>query len=553
MSNKSPIFGIDLGTTYSCIAYVDEYGRPTVVTNMEGDRTTPSVVQFSGNERIVGKEAKNSSMLEPDNTISIIKSHMGKGTFAFEYEGNNITAEEISACILKKLVQDAEQNTGLTITDVVITIPAYFGQPEREATRMAGEIAGLKVLSIINEPTAAAIAYGVDKESDQTILVYDLGGGTFDVTMIQIDGKKITVICTDGDHNLGGRNWDELIVTYLAKQWQEQTGSTEDPLDSPETQQELYLKAEQAKQTLTAKEKTEIPIAYGRSDRIKVTLTREIFDEQTASLLETTITKTNAVIAEAKKVGIKNFDKLLMVGGSTKMPQVARRLKEEFGIDPQFSDPDESVAKGAAIYGQMLMLNETIEEIIIKNNPEMNPEDFNVDTIDPEKLENAQIEAAQIFGMQLGGVKAKTKRKIINVLSKSFGLRSWVSDEERIVNILLRNEHLPASYTQTFGTREADQTSVALVMFENGSSDRYYDIDRSHEIGNAEINGLPNGLPEGSPLEVTFKLNEQGMLDVYGRELSSGRDVKVTIQTEGGISQQEFEEARERSKGLVIS
>jgi molecular chaperone DnaK (HSP70) len=518
---------------------------------MEGDRTTPSVVQFNGDERIVGKEAKNSSMLEPDHTISMVKRHMGKGTFAFEYDGNNITAEEVSAYILKKVVKDAEQNTNLNITDVVITCPAYFGIPEREATKKAGEIAGLNVRSIINEPTAAAIAYGVNEESDQTILVYDLGGGTFDITMIQIKGGNITVICTDGDHELGGRNWDEAIVTYLAGQWQEQTGSSDDPLDSPETQQELYVKAEQAKQTLTAKEKTEISVMH-EGQRARVTLTRETFDQLTASLLENTITKTHAVIAEAKKLDIQGFDQLLMVGGSTKMPQVARRLKEEFDIEPKFSDPDESVAKGAAIYGQKLMLD---QEIVIKIAEEMGraPEDVKLDEVKQEILEKAQEKVAQDFGLQLGAVKKATKPKIINVVSQSFGLKAYDGDEERIFNLIVKNDRVPASVTQSFGTREANQTSVELVIYENGSSDKQYDIDKSREIGNAEITGLPSGLPQGSPIEVTFKLNDQGILDMYARELSSGRYAKVTIQTEGGISQQELEEAKERSKGLVIS
>jgi molecular chaperone DnaK len=552
MSNGSPIFGIDLGTTYSCIAYVDQYGRPTVVTNTEGDRTTPSVVQFSGDERIVGKEAKSSSMLEPDNTISMVKRHMGKGTFAFEYDGNNISAEEVSACILKKLVKDAEQNIGNTITDVVITCPAYFGIPEREATKKAGEIAGLNVRSIINEPTAAAIAYGVNEESDQTILVYDLGGGTFDITMIQIKGGDITVICTDGDHELGGRNWDEIVVTYLAQQWQEQTDSSDDPLDSPETQQELYVKAEQAKQTLTAKDKTEISVMH-EMQRARVPLTREIFDEQTASLLENTITKTKAVIAEAKKRGIEGFDQLLMVGGSTKMPQVARRLKEEFSIEPKFSDPDESVAKGAAIYGQKLMLD---QEIVIKIADDLGvkPEDVKIDDVKPEVLEKAQEKVAQDSGMQLGAVKKATSTKIINVASQSFGLKVYISQtEQAVANLIIKNDRVPAIITQNFGTFEADQTSVELQIFENSSSEKRYDIDKSREISNAEISGLPNGLPEGSSIEVTFKLNEQGILDIYARELSSNRDAKVTIQTEGGISQQELEEAKERSKGLVIS
>jgi molecular chaperone DnaK len=552
MSNGSPIFGIDLGTTYSCIAYVDQYGRPSVVQNMENEHTTPSVVQFSGDERIVGKEAKQSSMLEPDNTISMVKRQIGKGTFAFEYDGKNISAEEVSAYILKKLVKDAEQNTGLKITDVVITCPAYFGIPEREATKKAGEIAGLNVRSIINEPTAAAIAYGVNEESDQTILVYDLGGGTFDITMIQIERGNITVICTDGDHELGGRNWDEIIVTYLAGQWQEQTGSSDDPLDSPETQQELYVKAEQAKQTLTAKDKTEISVMH-EMQRARVTLTREIFDGQTANLLENTITKTKAVIAEAKKRGIEGFDQLLMVGGSTKMPQVARRLKEEFNIEPKFSDPDESVAKGAAIYGQKLMLD---QEIVIKIADDLGvkPEDVKIDEVKQEVIEKAQEKVAQDSGMQLGAVKKATNTKIINVASQSFGLKVYVNQtEQKIKNLILKNDRVPASVTQSFGTFEPNQTSVELVIFENSSGDDKCAIDISREISNAEISDLPSGLSEGSPIEVTFKLNEQGILDIYARELSSNRDATVTIQTEGGISQQEFEEARERSKGLVIS
>lgn len=433
----------------------------------------------------------------------------------------------------------------------MITCPAYFGIPEREATKNAGEIAGLNVRSIINEPTAAAIAYGVNEESDQTILVYDLGGGTFDITMIQIEGGNITVICTDGDHELGGRNWDEVIVTYLAQQWQEQTESSEDPLDSPETQQELYVKAEDVKKTLTTKESREIPVMH-EMQKARITVTREIFDELTADLLERTIVKTQAVLDEAKKRGIQGFDKLLLVGGSTKMPQVARRLKEEFKAEPKFSDPDESVAKGAAIYGQKLMLD---QEIVIKIADQMGiaPEDVKIDDVKPEVLEKAQETTAQDLGMQLGAVKKATNTKIINVVSQSFGLKAYVGDQEHIVNLIVKNDRVPASVTQSFGTREENQTSVELLIAENGSSDRYYDIDKSREIGNAEISGLPNGLPEASPIEVTFKFNEQGILDIYARELSSGRDAKVTIQIEGGISQEELEEARERSKGLVTS
>lgn len=205
MTEQNTIFGIDLGTTYSCIAYVDESNRPTVVPNSAGDRTTPSVVQVSGEEVIVGKEAKNSSMLDPEETVDMIKRSMGKDE-PREIGDKFYTPEEISSFVLRKVVQDAQQYTGKKITDVVITCPAYFGIPERNATQKAGEIAGLNVRSIINEPTAAAISYGMNEESDKVALVYDLGGGTFDVTIIKIEGSKIIVVCTDGDHNLGGRN-----------------------------------------------------------------------------------------------------------------------------------------------------------------------------------------------------------------------------------------------------------------------------------------------------------------------------------------------------------
>jgi molecular chaperone DnaK (HSP70) len=368
MSQVTPIFGIDLGTTYSCIAYVDEYGITHVVSNIEGDRTTPSVVQFNGEERIIGKEAKNSSMLEPDNTVDMVKRFMGKEGFSFEHEGTSYRPEEISSYILRKLVQDAEQQTGYQIKDVVITCPAYFGILEREATKVAGEIAGLNVRSIINEPTAAAICYGVHEEADQKVLVYGLGGGTFDITVIKIEGGNITVVCTEGDHHLGGGNWDETIVTYLAQQWQEETGSSEDPLESPETLQELYVRAEDAKKTLAQRAETSIAVMHDMQ-RKKISLNRETFDELTESLLERTIELTKIAIAEAKKRGVEDFDQILMVGGSTKMPQVARRLQEEFGKKPIFCEPDEVVAKGAAIFGHTLMLDQDKEQIITLEHP----------------------------------------------------------------------------------------------------------------------------------------------------------------------------------------
>ncbi len=369
---ETKVFGIDLGTTYSCIAYVDEYGKAVVVPNVEGDRTTPSVVYFEGSSRVVGKEAKNSAVLYSEQVVEMVKRQMGEADWLFEYEGTKYRAEEISSYILRKLADDAELHLGHPVKDVVITCPAYFGIAQREATARAGEIAGLNVREVINEPTAAAIMYGLQNERDQVVLVYDLGGGTFNITVIEIKGGAITVVATGGDHHLGGRNWDEAIVQYLAEQWMNDTGSTDDPLESMETLQDLWGKAESAKRALSAKMETTVPVMHA-GQRVGVTLSRDKFNELTANLLTRTIDFTHSTIQEAEKWDFthstiqeaekwdfNNFDQILLVGGSTKMPQVVERLKKEFSIPLRSFDPDEAVAKGAACYGQKLVIGEII-------------------------------------------------------------------------------------------------------------------------------------------------------------------------------------------------
>jgi molecular chaperone DnaK len=248
------VYGIDLGTTYSAIAYVDEHGKPVIVPNQESERITPSVVLFDGDKVIVGNTAKESAKVEPHRVVSRIKQHMGDPNFVFTYEGQAFSPEDISSFILRKVVGDAEIALGETIRSVVITCPAYFGTPEREATANAGRLAGLDVRAILNEPTAAAIAYGLEQGEDQVVLVYDLGGGTFDITMIEIKDRLIRVICTGGDHRLGGVLWDEAIVMYLAEQFAAQSGEPTDPLDDPEVLNDLFLQAERGKKTLTQRE-----------------------------------------------------------------------------------------------------------------------------------------------------------------------------------------------------------------------------------------------------------------------------------------------------------
>ena len=549
----APIFGIDLGTTYSVIAYIDQYNRPTVIPNAAGDRTTPSVVQFAGTERIVGKEAKNNVALYPDSTVQMIKRYMGSSSYTFIYEGVTYTPEEISSYILRKLVQDAEQYTGLAISDVVITCPAYFGIPEREATARAGAIAGLNVRSIINEPTAAAIAYGVNEQGDQVVLVYDLGGGTFDVTLIEIKDGNITVVATDGDHFLGGRNWDEAVVTYLASEWQRETGSPDDPTDSLETLEDLLLKAEVAKQTLTTRAQTDVRVVHNGLTA-RVTLTREKFDELTQHLLDRTIELTRQALAEAAKRGYTRFDQLLLVGGATRMPQVAARLLREFNVEPRIYEPDEAVAKGAAIYGQKLGLD---EEIKIRVAAALGVDDqaaVDVRAADQALVAQIQQQVAAARGLQLEAVQTLAAQVIRNVTSRTFGIVAWDPSQQKQVvsNLILRNDPVPAEVTREYGTRDANQESVLIQIVDNLSSDPIYNLDGSREIGSAELT-LPPGLPAGAPVAVTFRLDEQGRLHMTARELTGGREVEVTIQTEAGSSEEELEKAAARSKSLVIS
>jgi molecular chaperone DnaK len=354
------IFGIDLGTTYSCIAYVDEYGRPVILINDEGWRTTPSVVLFEGENRIVGREAKNNAVAYPDQVVELVKRHMGEEGWRFHYDGLDYSPEEISSYILRKLAIDAEMQLGTPVTDVVIACPVYFDINQREATKKAGQIAGFHVLEVLNEPTAAAIMYGVQQEHDQVVLVYDLGGATFDVSILEIKDNTIRIIATGGDHILGGRNWDESVVLYLADCWMEETGSSEDPLDSRETQQDLLRKAEEVKWTLTSRQEATVMVVH-EGQRVRVKLSREKFDELTAPYLERTIQFTKDTMHEAEKRGFSHIDQIMLVGGSSRMPQVKARLELEFSTPLKLIDPDEAVAKGAAIYAHNLLIDEQIK------------------------------------------------------------------------------------------------------------------------------------------------------------------------------------------------
>ena len=558
MSDKiKKIFGIDLGTTYSSIAYVDEYGKPVIMPNAENQHLTPSVVFFDEGNIVVGDVAKESAKIYPDEVVSFVKRSMGEPNFLFEYDSKTYRSEEISSYIIKKIVQDAEHNLGEKITDVVITCPAYFGINEREATKKAGEIAGYNVRQVINEPTAAAIAYGTAESSQhKTVLVYDLGGGTFDITMIDINPDAIEVICTGGDHNLGGKDWDDRIVSCLVDEFQKATKIEDDILDDPDTCQELQLSAEKAKKVLSQREKTPIAITHG-GERVKVELEREKFEELTADLLERTVTFTNEMLEEARKKGYDKFDEIILVGGATRMPCIQERIEKEFSIKPKIYDPDESVTKGAAIYGWKLALNDGLIQRISENTgAKINTEGDIIDLteavdVTPAQIQEAVRQVADETGYTLAAVERSTM-KVKNVTSKSFGVIVRNRQNEEIVfNLITRNTSVPVKTKKAFFTGIADQDTVLIRIMENETSETTIPPQNALEIGTAVLD-LPDGLPADLPVEITFNLDMGGCLQINAVETSEARTVDVTLDTCAVINGDELEEAKTRCQSLVV-
>lgn len=402
-------FGIDLGTTYSCIAHVDESGRATVIKNTLGEDTTPSVVYFeSADSVVVGRDAKSVAMLTPDLVVSLIKRHMGED-FEQTFHGEKHTPETISALILRELARFAEEQTGQPVRDVVITVPAYFGLAQREATRKAGQIAGFEVLNVVPEPVAAALHYeAMGTGDDRTIMVSDLGGGTFDTTVIKLTGNDIHVVCTDGNHHLGGTDWDNRIREFLLKRFlEENPGSA--AATNEEFMQELMIRAEELKKSLSTAQSRRHTMRFG-AETCRTELTREDFESIASGLLETAMDITQRTIEMARKAGVSTFDEVLLVGGSTRVPAVAVMLRERFGFEPKLHDPDQAVAKGAALFA-------LIESVKI-----MLPEGFEDDAkagISDTKVE----EVAQHLGITAAKVRQLATKKVTSVVPRAFGIK----------------------------------------------------------------------------------------------------------------------------------
>jgi molecular chaperone DnaK (HSP70) len=535
-------YGIDLGTTYSCVAYIDDTGRPAVVKNMIGEDTTPSVVYFETPDNVVvGRDAKNSAKLEPDLVVSLIKRQMGQDV-ELSFHGTTHTPESISALILTELARAATEFTGEPARDVVISVPAYFGVAEREATRNAGKIAGLNVLNVVPEPVAAALHYEVvAPEGERTILVYDLGGGTFDTTVIRLAGNEINVVCTDGDHHLGGADWDDRIVRHLLERFLAEhpdsaAGDNEDFL------QELTISAEEMKKALSSTQSRRHNMRFG-GDVSRVELTRETFEQITSELLERTLDITARTVATAKEKGVSTFDDVLLVGGATRMPAVAAKLSERFGFDPKLHDPDLAVAKGAARFA-------LIESVKLRLPDQGGEKDAAASPAAVQKV-------ADQLGIAADTVMRLARKKVRTVVPRAFGIKVVDADDParkrlKVAHLLAANTPLPASPdTERFGTVEPNQVEIEIEIWEQAGATLSPELADNAPIGRGLISGLPP-LPQGSPIDVTFTMNETGVLHVHAVELKTGKDLHIELQIQG-LSEEQVEQARNAVSRYTLS
>ena len=547
MSNK--VYGIDLGTTYSCISTVDEFGRPTVIANADSQSTTPSVVWFASPEStVVGIQAKRNARIHPDNVVSLVKRHMGDSIWRVTVHDTEYSAPAISSLILKSLVADASAAAGEQVTDVVITVPAYFGDEERKATKLAGELAGLNVIDIINEPTAAAIAYGFAAEgsANETVLVYDLGGGTFDSTVIRLADKSIEVIATDGDHELGGADWDERLATYLSEQFVEQCPDAGDPLDDSYGAQDVITTAEETKQSLSMRDSVDTMVVFG-GGRASITVTRDQYEALTADRLERTIELTKKVLEAAAVKGVTTMDRVLLVGGMSKSPAVARRLKEEFGFDGQLSDPDLSVAKGAAMYGQ----KKELENFVFNNlvNEGKLDESQTLDDASAADVEAAVAATAAEFGLSTAAVGDLVSTSVANVTSRGFGIEVFDGSGQIVSFLAHAQDTLPIQVEETFSTVSDNQTVVNIRVYEQATAVESAKVEDNKCVVEGDIVGIPSGYPARTPVTIVFSMGKDQTIEVTAKHQAVAQP--LVLKVDAGVASDSMRAAEQAKVDLL--
>jgi molecular chaperone DnaK len=538
MSNPfSGLIGIDLGTTNSCVAYLRPDGTPVTIPNREGDPVTPSVIYFEDDLVIVGKEAKRAGALAPDSAAVCVKRDIGLSEFSHPVAGKRQRPEVLSALVLRRLREDAETKIG-PVTDAVITVPAYFDDLRRKATQDAGKLAGLRVLDIINEPTAAALAYAFGSseaarssrdsgnerpggdffsqlsQHARTALVYDLGGGTFDVSLVRMSPERFETLATDGDVRLGGYDWDRRLVDYLAEEFRREHRS--DPRDDRESFAWLHQVAEETKLALSARQTTRALVMHD-GNRCAIAVTRQKFDELTADLLLRTET-TAQLLVESAGMTWADVDRVLLVGGMTRAPQVTDMLRRLTGKQPDASlAADESVAHGAAIHGGILRTRSGPQPL--------------------EPLSQRQQQWARFT--------------TIDVNAHSLGIAVRDPTTDRYANSILipKNTPLPVSQTEIYRTHDENQRKVRVRVLEGEASD----ADACRQIGVFDVEDLAPNLPKGSPIEVSCRYAADGRISVVGKDLTSGSSARISIHRTGDMKDDEIAQSRDDLAAMRIT